>query len=128
MEDAASQPGRPALSASQKKKIRVLLDKLQAQEPMVFELGTPQIEETEEVNQLVALGPKAFFYLLELLKAEPPKTAAYLALVLGKLKDRRALEPLREFRADYQARKSKAEWEYAAIGQANLAIAALEQP
>jgi hypothetical protein len=127
MKNSAPTPGRPNVSALQKKKIRALLEKLQGQEPVVFELGTPQIEETGEVDQLVALAPKAFSYLLELLATEPSKSAAYLALVLGKLKDRRALEPLRKFRANYQAREAKTEWDYAAIGQANLAIAALEQ-
>ena len=40
--------------------------------------------------------------------------------------DARVAESLRELRATYQAREAKGEWEYAVIGQCNLALQALD--
>ena len=104
-----------------------MLAKLEQQEVVIIELGTPQIFETEEVNELVELGPEIVPYLIELLGSESPKKVAYIVLILGNIRDKRALEPLQKLRAEYQSLEHKTEWNYAVIGQCNTAIATLEQ-
>jgi HEAT repeat protein len=107
-------------------KINSLLRALEAQEPVEYELGTPQLVETTEVFELVDLGSCIVPYLLELIKSEKPKVTAYIVLVLDKLGDARTIKPLRELREKYQKQKHKTEWDYAVIGQCNAAIFALD--
>ena len=49
-----------------------------------------------------------------------------VARVLKKIGDARALANLRRLRSRYQALDQKNEWDFAVIGQCNLAIQALE--
>jgi len=107
-------------------KTKMLLRSLEARESLIYELGTPQLIETEEVTQLIEMGPKIIPCLIELAESGTPKSVAYIVLVLGKLGDRTVVDVLREFRAKYQIPEHKTEWEYAVIGQCNLAIEALE--
>ncbi|HLG13143.1 MAG TPA: hypothetical protein VJH03_01300 [Blastocatellia bacterium] len=99
-----------------------LLTALAAQESFISELGTPHLAETEELDLLVALGLEVLPYLIEEMKSESPRRVAYVALVLGRLGDSRAIDPLRELKLRYQAMDAKSEWEYAVIGQCNTAI------
>jgi hypothetical protein len=97
-------------------------------EPVSYDLGTPALLETEALHLLVGLGPAVVPVLLERLpREESAKRSAYLVLALNKLHDQRALAPLRELRARCQLRAGKNEWDYALIGQCNLAIADLEK-
>ncbi len=114
------------IDSSLQEKINSVLRALEAQEPVEYELGTPQLVETKEVIELVDLGSRIVPYLLELTKSEEPKATAYIVLVLDKLRDARAIKPLRELREKYQKHKHKTEWDYAVIGQCNVAIDALE--
>ncbi|MFS8085946.1 MAG: hypothetical protein ACMG6H_09970 [Acidobacteriota bacterium] len=108
-------------------KVNQLLRTLEAENPSIYELGTPRPVESGEIHQLVALGPQIIPYLLDLLKIEKPGMVAYIALVLGRLGDASAVAPLRELIARYQTKDQKTEWERAAIAQSSMAIAALSK-
>lgn len=104
-----------------------LLGELEREEPVSFSLGTPELLESDAVRTLVGLGPAIVPLLLERLRAGgPSKRLAYIALVLNRIGDARALAPLRELRASFQARQPKDEWDHAVIGQCNLALHHLE--
>ncbi len=103
-----------------------LLGELDEVEPVSYDLGTPDLPEVDAVRQLVALGPAIVPLLLARMQGEgnvpAKKRAAYIALALGRLGDARALQPLLDLRARYEQRQDKDEWDYAVIGQCNLAI------
>lgn len=115
------------INSTLQKKIDLLLRSLEAQELFIYELGTPQPIETDAIKKLVDLGPQIVPYLIELTKSETPKKLVYIVLVLGRLGDARAIEALRELRKKYMILKAKTEWEYAVIGQCNIAIDLLEK-
>lgn len=112
------------------KKVDSLLQSLEQTQPMFHSLGTPELAENDEaVRQLVGLGTKIVPHLVDRIHGDAPrKTAAYVAMVLGRLGDARAVEPLRGLRARYQARTSQDDWDYAVIGQCNVALSRLEKP
>jgi len=115
------------LDPTQQEKINQLLRSLEVNDPIIYELGTPQLAETDEVSELVSFGHQIVPYLLELTETETPRVVAYIVLTLGKLGDVRAIDRLRSLRAEYQMIEPKTEWHYAAIGQCNVVIEALEQ-
>lgn len=105
-----------------------LLSEVDVAEPVSFNLGTPELPEFEAVHQLVAMGTMIVPHLLERIHVNvPKKRIAYLTLVLNHLGDIRALAPLLDLRARYQQREIKDEWDYAIIGQCNLAIEKLQK-
>lgn len=108
-----------------REKIERLLKSLEEQDTE-YSLGTPELYETDIVRELAGLGGEVIPYLIELLKTRPAKVVAYIVLVLGKMGDARAVESLRELKATYEAREPKGEWEYAVIGQCNVALEALD--
>ncbi|GAA4735838.1 hypothetical protein [Phytohabitans rumicis] len=107
------------------RRVEELLDTLGRLESPASELGTPVLVPSAAVDELVAMGPAAVPDLLRHLEGRPAKVAAYLALVLGRIGDQRAVAPLRRLRGAYRARAPKDEWDYAVIGQCDLAIRAL---
>jgi HEAT repeat protein len=111
-------------------KVDSLLQALEQMQPMFHSLGTPVLAENDEaLSQLVRMGTKIVPYLVGRIQGDAPKkTAAYAAMVLGRLGDARGVEPLRNLRATFQARQSKDEWDYAVIGQCDLALSRLEKP
>jgi hypothetical protein len=105
-----------------------LLSDLDRVEPVSFDLGTPEMLEVNAVHQLVAMGTAVVPHLLERMQGDAPKKRiAYIVLVLSHIGDVRALAPLVSLRALYQQREAKDEWDYAVIGQCNLAIEQLEK-
>ena len=72
-----------------KQKIDRLLRSLEMQEPATYELGTPQLVETDELRELVGLGRQIVPDLIERTKFETPKVVAYIVSVLIKLGDLR---------------------------------------
>jgi len=82
---------------------------------------------SKELDEVVAMGATAVPHLLGLLAHQPAKVVAYLVLALRRIGSREALEELRSLRSHYQALDSKGEWEFAVIGQCNLAIQTLER-
>ena len=90
------------------------------------ELGTPVLVHSRELDELVALGLAALPHLLRLLPDRPAKAAAYIVLAVGMIGDHIALDDVRRLRSRYQALDPKGPWEFAVIGQCNLAIQALE--
>jgi hypothetical protein len=109
-------------------KIDSLLSELDVAEPVSFDLGTPELPELDAVPQLVAMETAIVPHLLECIHGNvPKKRIAYIALVLNHLGDVRALAPLLDLRARYQQREIKDEWDYAVIGQCNLAIEQLQK-
>ncbi len=110
------------------KKVDSLLSDLNRVEPISFDLGTPELFEIDAVRQLLAMGTAIVPHLLECLQGNvSKKRIAYVVLVLNHLGDVRALAPLRDLRARYQQRETKDEWDYAVIGQCNLAIEQLQK-
>ncbi|HMD99872.1 MAG TPA: hypothetical protein VKM93_21405 [Terriglobia bacterium] len=104
-----------------------LLSELDAAEPVSFDLGTPELPELDAVHQLVAMGTAIVPHLLECAQGNAPKKrVAYIAMVLNQLGDVRALAPLLDLRAHHQQREIKDEWDYAVIGQCDLAIEQLQ--
>jgi hypothetical protein len=104
-----------------------LLAALEDLESPASELGTPVLAQSEELDEIVALGPAAVPHLLSLLQNQAAKITAYMVLALNRIGDCEALEDLRRLRSHYQALDPKGEWEYAVIGQCNLAVQALER-
>jgi hypothetical protein len=104
-----------------------LLHALAAQEPVGYSLGTPELLESDEVGELVQLDAAIVPHLVDLTRSDRPRELAYVALVLGRIGDARALEPLRALRARVRARETKDMWDFAVIGQANVAIDRLER-
>jgi hypothetical protein len=115
-------------SLKRAEKAKSLLNELDAVEPVSFNLGTPELAETDAVHQLVAMGAAIVPYLLESIQGDKPKRrVAYVVLALNRIGDIRAIAPLIDLRAYYQQREPKDEWDYAVIGQCNLAIEHLEK-
>lgn len=105
-----------------------LLRDLDRAEPVSFDLGTPELAEPAAVHQLAAMGTAIVPHLLERMQGDlPQKRVAYIVLVLNRIGDVRALAPLVDLRARYQQRGTKDEWDYAVIGQCNVAIEQLEK-
>ena len=107
-------------------RIESLLAALTDLESPASDLGTPVLVEIRELDDVVALGLIAVPHLLSLLSNQPAKKVAYLVLILNRIGDRKALGHLRRLRSDYQALNPKDEWDFAVIGQCNLAIHVLE--
>jgi hypothetical protein len=108
--------------------VDLLLSELDQVEPVSFDLGTPEILEVDAVRELVAKGLAVVPHLLEHLQENrPKKRVAYIVLALNRIGDVRALGPLINLCAIYRQRETKDEWDYAVIGQCNLAIEQLER-
>jgi hypothetical protein len=104
-----------------------LLDELDTINPASFDLGTPELTEVNAANELVSMGTAVVPQLLERVRGNVSKQRiAYIALVLNRLGDVRALGPLLDLRARYQESEPKDQWDYAVIGQCNLAIEQLQ--
>lgn len=108
-------------------RIAGLARRLEAVEPVVWDLGTPDLGEPPELAELAALGPRAMPALLALADREPARGAAYLVKALGMIGDPAAAEPLERLVARYEAIDGKGPWEHAVIGQGRLALAALRR-
>lgn len=105
-----------------------LLSELDRAEPLSFDLGTPEGCESHLVHQLVVAGPTIVPHLLERMQGNAPKKrVAHIVLVLRLIGDVRALTPLVDLCALYKERETKDEWDYAVIGQCNLAIKELQK-
>lgn len=105
-----------------------LLSELDVAEAVSFDLGTPELPDLDAVHQLVDMGTAIVPHLLECIHGNVlKKRIAYIALVLNHLGDIRALAPLLDLRACYQQREFKDKWDYAVIGQCNLAIEQLQR-
>lgn len=113
-------------SSSLESQIEALLTQIEAESPVIYDLGTPQIVETQTVRDLLALGQPIVPYLLDQLQTASPKVTAYLVFVLGRLGDSSTLAPLQTVRTRYKNIPNKTDWEYAVIGQCNIAIDNLE--
>ncbi|NCQ71421.1 hypothetical protein [Microcystis aeruginosa] len=113
-------------SLSLESEVEALLTQLEAKSPIIYDLGTPQIVETQAVRDLLALGQPILPYLLDRLQTASPKVTAYLVFVLGQLGDSSTIIPLQTVRTRYKNISNKSEWEYVVIGQCNIAIDNLE--
>jgi HEAT repeat protein len=110
------------------KQVDLLLSDVDRMEPASFDLGTPEISESSAINELVNMGAEIVPLLIERLKSsESKKQAAHIVLVLNRIGDTRALVPLLDLRQRCQELENKNEWDYAVIGQCNLAIEHLQQ-
>jgi hypothetical protein len=112
------------LSPSERDRIDAVLATIESLEPPILNLGTPRLDLTPELEDIVAIGPRVVPDLLGRLRSASPKTAAYLALVLRHLDDPAAVEGLRELKDRYGALSQRNEWHFAAIGQCREALEA----
>jgi hypothetical protein len=109
-------------------KIDSLLGELERAEAVSFDLGTPELPEGDALKELVAMGAAIVPHLLSRVGEDTPKKrVAHIASVLRALGDRRALEPLLAVRMRFERLEGKDAWDYAVIGQCNLAIEALRR-
>lgn len=109
-------------------KVDSLLSDLDRAEPVSFDLGTPGLFETDAVLELVNMGTEIVPILLKHIQSHgEKKRIAYIVLVLNNIGDIRALTPLHTLRTRYQELETKDEWDYAVIGQCNLAIKKLQE-
>ena len=104
-----------------------LLNALENQEVPIYELGTPDLLETEDTNALINMGQKIVPYLVMRSEESPSKTTAYIVYILGRLGDRNVVPHLLKLRERFQKLDAKTEWDYAVIGQCNLAIERLNR-
>jgi hypothetical protein len=110
------------LSPGERDRIDAALATVEALEPPIVDLGTPQLDLTPELEEIVALGPRVVPHLLDRLRSASPKMAAYLALILRHVDDPAAVEGLRELKDRFEALPEKYEWHFAAIGQCREAL------
>jgi hypothetical protein len=109
-------------------KVDSVLRSLDSVDSISFDLGTPELPEVDAVQDLVTMGPPIVPLLLErVFEDGPKKRIAYTVLILHRIGDPRAAEPLQKLRARYQEHENKDEWDYAVIGQCNLAIERLQK-
>jgi hypothetical protein len=114
--------------AGLREKVQALLAELEQQPPAAYDLGTPRLAETPAVESLVRMGPAIEPELIERMeRSASKKQVAYAVLVLGRLGEQQALEPLKRLRERYEGRQSKDEWDFAVIGQCNTAISELQR-
>jgi len=113
-----------ALSPAQK--MDALLRELARTEPVFESLGTPEPKETDAFRAVVEMGASVVPHLIERTREDDESLAlAYVALALGRIGDRRAIPALQALRMRYEARQTKDMWDYAVIGQSNVALARL---
>ena len=105
--------------------INLVLDRLQDLEPTEYDLGTPN-RDRGRYRQDYRTGSHALPYLFVQAEHRQAKAVAYIVLILGKIGIVEAIEPVRAIRAQYQALDHKDPWDYAVIGQANMALALLD--
>jgi hypothetical protein len=67
-----------------------LLQELAAREPVGYNPGTPELSESEEVEQLVQIGAAIVPHLIDRTRSDRSQELAYVALVLGRIGDARA--------------------------------------
>ena len=107
--------------------VDLFLSDLDRVDPVSFHLGTPELPEVGAVRGLVSMGAEIVPLLLERVRRSgSKKRIAYIVLVLNRIGDIRALAPLLDLRPRYQELETKDEWDYAVIGQCNLAIEQLQ--
>ena len=111
---------------SLEQKIDDLLNDLEAKRIAISELGTPQLSELD-VQGILELGSQAVPYLIQLLESENPKKVACIVLALSKTGNMEVKVHLQKLREKYRGRDHKTEWDYAVIGQCNLALQAFDQ-
>jgi hypothetical protein len=105
-----------------------LLGELEGVEPPFESLGTPVLGESDALDKLVSMGAEIVPLLVERTRENVGgKKLAYIALVLSRIGERQAAEPLRALRARLQAWPAKDQWDYAAIGQCDIALARLSE-
>lgn len=110
------------LSPSERDRIDAVLATLDAMEPPIVDLGTPQLDLTPQLEEIVAIGPRAVPHLLERLLSASPKAAAHLALILRRIDDPAAVQGLRRLKDRYEALTERNEWHSAAIAQCRAAL------
>jgi hypothetical protein len=109
-------------------KVDALLDELNRVDPVSYDLGSPELPEVSAFYELVDMGRAITPLLIERIhQPGSSKRIAYMVMALNRLGDIRALAPLRALGARYRAITMKNEWDYAVIGQCNIAIEALEK-
>jgi hypothetical protein len=104
-----------------------LLASLATRETVVEELGTPDLEEGPELEELVGMGSAALPALLFALGEQDSRRLAYTLRALGRIGDPAAIDAIEDARARLQAIADKGGWDYAALGQANLALEAVRR-
>jgi len=103
-----------------------LLGELDRAEPPFESLGTPIVAGGDALQKLISMGAEIIPHLVERMgETADAKRLAYFALILGRIGEKQAREPLRVLRARFQARPSKDEWDYAVIGQCDIALSRL---
>lgn len=117
------------MSSAEREDIEQILAELDLAEPVSFDLGTPDLQDVDAVWRLVALGPPIVPRLLEQIRERgiPKKRIAYVVLALARLDGIGTMPALCELRERFQRREFKDEWDYAVIGQCNLAIKEIER-
>lgn len=109
-------------------KVDSLLRDLESGSTLSFDLGIPELQETGAFHELISIGPEVVPHLLDRLQGNASKKlVAYIVLALNRIGDIRALAPLSALQARYQEREMKDEWDFAVIGQCNLAIKQLQE-
>jgi len=88
----------------------------------VVELGTPDIRLTSEGERLLAMGERVLPAALRLLEADDPRVVASTVLVLRSLGNPSHRPLLQALRERFSQKPSKSPWDFAVIGQCNLAI------
>lgn len=102
-----------------------LVARLEAIQPRVFDLGTPDVGGSPEVEALAAIGSPAVSLLLQRLEGASAKVTAYIVNALALIGDPAALPELEELASRYGEISSKDMWEFAAAGQVDLALSGL---
>lgn len=103
--------------------IEEALTEVDSVEPGSYQLGTPELPETDALQNLVGMGTAAVPHLLARLGDEQPsKRVAVIVRALSRIGYRPALEDVTKVLARYERRHPKNAWDYAVIGQCRLAI------
>ena len=102
--------------------VSVLLDRLEAREPTIVELGTPMLEDGPEMEALVAMGAGVVPALQREAEVGPPRRTAYAVRALGLIGGPGVAATLRHLCDRHSAEPNKTMWHHAVVAQCNAAL------
>ena len=103
------------------RRAEALLTRAAAVPPSSYDLGTPHVGDTEELSELVGLGPRIVPFLIGRAEHAEARIAAHAVHALSRLGDGSTAAALEHVRERYEGKAEKSPWDYAVIGQCRLA-------
>ena len=110
---------------SSEARVDAVLAAIAMREPPGSDLGTPELFEPPEFQELEQFGPGIVDHLVDLSRRADPRIGAYAVMLLGRLANVSQAGDLQDICDQYNARPDKGPWDYAVIGQCQRALRAI---